>query len=186
MVKFAVLCEWSLLWVSECMRQARDLPRHHSHLAQHYHERMMAQRMARVSYIQFTKQASLAHHVKILVWSTNSSKKLRRKAQGARRLWPPCSDWTQKYFFNKVWESWWGMPQVKTSFSFNQQIHEKKCAERHRKLGGYSRHTLWRWKSEYFYACLSQHTLCNASWVPFLIFKQTQRKTCGIERLIDL
>ena len=127
MVKFAVLCEWSLLWVSECMRQARDLPRHHSHLAQHYHERMMAQRMARVSYIQFTKQASLAHHVKILVWSTNSSKKLRRKAQGARRLWPPCSDWTQKYFFNKVWESWWGMPQVKTSFSFNQQIHKKNA-----------------------------------------------------------
>ena len=109
------------------MRQARDLPRHHSHLAQYYHERMMAQRMARVSYIQFTKQASLAHHAKILVRSTNSWKKLRRKAQGARRLWPPCSERIQKYFFDKVWESWWGMLQVKTSFSFNQQIHEKNA-----------------------------------------------------------
>ena len=57
------------------------------------------------------------------------------------RLWTPCSDWTQKYFFNKV--------------------------------------------SEYFYACLSQQTLCNA-WVPFLIFIQTQRRTSGIERPTDL
>ena len=128
--------------------------------------------MGRVSYIQFIKQASLAHHVKILVWSTNSLEKLRRKAQGARLLWPPCSDWTQKYFFQKVWESWWGMPQVKTQFQLQSTNSWKKCAERHRKLGGYSRQTLPRWKSEYFYACLSQHTLCNASWVSFLILLQ--------------
>ena len=122
--------------------------------------------MARVPCIQYTKQASIAHHVKILVWSTKSLKKLRRKAQGARRLWPPCSDWTQKYFFEKVWESWWGMPQVKTSFSFNQQIHEKKCAERHRKLGGYSRQVSSRRKSEYLSMSVTTH-LQYRKLIPF-------------------
>ena len=69
-------------------------------------------------------------------------------------------------FSHKVWESWQRMPQVETSFSFNQKIPWKRCAERHRELGGYSRQVSSRRKSEYLSMSVTTH-LQYRKLIPF-------------------
>ena len=71
---------------------------------------------------------SLAQHGKFHLLINKFMNMMRRKAQGSRRLWPPCFDRTQD-FFGK--QKVWGMPAASLDKLYLLTKHHKGGAERH-------------------------------------------------------
>ena len=151
--------------VQMCVHSARVTPP----LAQHDHGRILAKRIARVLYMQDTLHTIKLHSHTTAKFCLDQQIHWKRCAERRRELGGYSRHVLMELrniFSHKVWESWQRMPQVETSFSFNQKIPWKRCAERHRELGGYSRQVSSRRKSEYLSMSVTTH-LQYRKLIPF-------------------
>ena len=112
-------------------------------------------------------QASLAHNGKILPWSTNPLKKNAPKGAGSSVAIAAMFWWNSEIFFHTRS----GNPgrecrKLRPVSALIKKIPWKRCAERHRELGGYSRQVSSRRKSEYLSMSVTTH-LQYRKLIPF-------------------